>query len=443
MSLRGHDRLVAVIPDAEVVIALAEVQRHVLVADDRLPRPGVAVHAGELGDRIGPHELMLHRHERDRHPGERAHRRPQMPAHSSTRSHSTSPRSVRTPLPDPVHVELGDGDPALEPDAGDLCLPRERLDDLHAFAQRRRSAPSTRRRIDRRVEERRTLGGFAARAARSLRDRRNARTPDDASAPACARRSSRPRGPPRRTRRVGRRGRGSRRRDRVPRDPAHRARGFVWKMMPGAWLVDPPVSNKRSLLEHEHVGDTEFGQVIGGGDADDAGADDDGLRAIPHASQLPLGRPRHGPTAECRATPGSRDAQPPRREFNPRRDPSRWSGVWCTAGPIRAGRPGSPRTLGGVRHGCSSRRGRTMATGSGSTDRRARAPRAWRSRSLPRRGCDARPSPGAEHRELPHLDRPRLGTDRARPRQHVGERCTTDPTADRASRPARASRAAT
>ena len=53
---------------------------------------------------------------------------PQMPAHSSTRSHSTPPRSVSTPCTRPcADIEPGDGDAALEPDAGGLGLPRERL----------------------------------------------------------------------------------------------------------------------------------------------------------------------------------------------------------------------------------------------------------------------------------------------------------------------------
>ena len=118
-------------------------------------------------------------------------------------------------------------------------------------------------------------------------------------------------------------------------------------MMPAAWLVDPPVSNG-SLLEHEHVGDTEFGQVIGGGDADDAGADDDGLRAIPHASQLPL-----------RATaPWSHGRVRGQHQGRAMRNRPDLAGCTARGGrgfldvimcvvhgrPIRAGPPGSPRT---------------------------------------------------------------------------------------------------
>ena len=216
--LRRHDRLVAVVPDAVVIVALTEVQRHVLMANHRLPRPrcrrsarrarapGRSTPAGAGRRRAGSAP-----------PPSRRRVGPQMPAHSSTRSHSMRPWSVSTPCTRPVaDVEAGDGDAALERDARGLGLPRERRRRSARPCRPRRSAPSRRPgswRGPAAVSARRLP---SARAAPCPRCRRTARTPGAASAPPCARAWWPPRCRRRRTSTVRRRPRGCRRGRRNP-----------------------------------------------------------------------------------------------------------------------------------------------------------------------------------------------------------------------------------
>ena len=56
---------------------------------------------------------------------------------------------------------------------------------------------------------------------------------------------------------------------------------FVWKTKPGACEVEPPVSEQRALIDHEHVGHAELREVIRRARADDARADDHRLRPVP------------------------------------------------------------------------------------------------------------------------------------------------------------------
>ncbi len=70
LRLRRRDRLVVIAADPVVVAAVPRVHRHVLVAQDRMR--DLARVAGELRDRLGPHQLVLHGDERDRHAGQRA-----------------------------------------------------------------------------------------------------------------------------------------------------------------------------------------------------------------------------------------------------------------------------------------------------------------------------------------------------------------------------------
>ena len=210
--LRRHDRLVAVVADAEVVLALSEVQRHVLVPHDRLLEPSRS--PLQLRDRVGPYQLVLHGDQRDRHAGHRADRRaPDAGAQQHALALDTALRPSRTACTRPPRdVEPGDGDAALERDAGRLgARARAPSTICTALARRRRSAPSSRRGPSRgraAASARRTR---RARAARCPRSRRTARTPGGVSAPPCARRWSRPRGRRPRTRPARRRPRARRR----------------------------------------------------------------------------------------------------------------------------------------------------------------------------------------------------------------------------------------
>src|SRR4029450_11238921 len=73
VTRRRDDRLVVVVADGVVVLAMAEVHRQVLVPQDRVRHlAGLTL---ELGDRIGPDQLVLDRDQRDRDAGECADRR--------------------------------------------------------------------------------------------------------------------------------------------------------------------------------------------------------------------------------------------------------------------------------------------------------------------------------------------------------------------------------
>ena len=61
---------------------------------------------------------------------------------------------------------------------------------------------------------------------------------------------------------------------------------FVWKMMPGRVRGGAAGLEQRALVEHQDVGHAQLGEVIRGGRADDAGADDHGLGAITHGVTL-------------------------------------------------------------------------------------------------------------------------------------------------------------
>ena len=84
-------------------------------------------------ERLGPDQLVLDDGERIGTPAIRPIVGPQIPAHTSTCSHSTSPWSVRTPDPALADVESGDPHATLEGDAVRLGLRGERRRHAHAF----------------------------------------------------------------------------------------------------------------------------------------------------------------------------------------------------------------------------------------------------------------------------------------------------------------------
>ena len=128
--LGRDDRFVPVAPDGVVVLPVAEVHRHVLVPQDRVgDLSGLAL---EPGDRIGPHELVLHRDERDRHTRHRADgRAPDAGAQQHAFAldvPSVGPNAVHAPVAD---VEPGHGHAAFERHAVRLGASRERRGDRH------------------------------------------------------------------------------------------------------------------------------------------------------------------------------------------------------------------------------------------------------------------------------------------------------------------------
>ena len=133
LRLRRHDRLVPVVADAEMVLALTEVQRHVLMTHDRLLEP---VEALQPRDRVGPDQLVLDGDERDRHPGHRADRRtPDAGAQEHALALDTPLRGLDRVDPATGRIEPRDGHAPGEGNARASARARERLDDLHALAR--------------------------------------------------------------------------------------------------------------------------------------------------------------------------------------------------------------------------------------------------------------------------------------------------------------------
>ena len=106
-----------VAPDAVVVLALPEVHREVLMPQDRMD--DLARLAAELLERVGPHELVLDREQRDRDAGHRSDRRPPDPGADQ---HALA-------LDPPVVGEHGLDAPAgnVEPGHRDLAFERHTL----------------------------------------------------------------------------------------------------------------------------------------------------------------------------------------------------------------------------------------------------------------------------------------------------------------------------
>ena len=76
-------------------------------------------------------------------------------------------------------------------------------------------------------------------------------------------------------------------RDRLLRDPAHHARAVRLEGEPGRVRGRAAGLEQRTLVEHEHVGLAELGQVVRGARADDPGADDHRLGTIAHPAPSP------------------------------------------------------------------------------------------------------------------------------------------------------------
>ena len=157
VALRRDDRLVAVVADAVVVLAVPEVHRVVLVAQDRMD--DLARLARQLGDRVGPHQLVLDGDERDRHAGQGAHGRAPDPRTDQDALALDAPpiglHAVHTSVAD---VEPGDRHAALERHAASRRLPRERRDDPHRLRDavaRDEVRPEDRARVEQRDPSRR------------------------------------------------------------------------------------------------------------------------------------------------------------------------------------------------------------------------------------------------------------------------------------------------
>ena len=281
VRLRGRDRLVVVVADRVVIPAVTEVHRHVLVPEDRVR--DLTRLAFELRDRVGPHQLVLHREERDRHAGHRGDgRTPDPRAHQHALALHIAPvglHSVHATVPD---IETRDGHAAFERDALGLRVPRQRRrqsDAVRDPVARHVVRPQDRRGVKERdllhrLGRREELGAVEPVRARealpalelvhALGSRRHLDAADAV--------------PPRLAALLEPRVE----RDRVLRDPAHRSRAVRLEHEARGVRGGPAGLEQRSLVDHQDVGDPELGEVIRRARSDDPGADDDGLGPVPH-----------------------------------------------------------------------------------------------------------------------------------------------------------------
>ena len=218
---------------------------------------------------------------------------PQIPAHSRTRSHSTSPRSVRTPCTRPSRTSnpvtatppsnatpfasarrpsaVAMGTALAMPSDGTWYAPRivegSRSGIFSAVsAGVSSSAPSSPN--ERANPSRR----FSSRIRASVVATSIPPTPYQAGSPSMSKRRVQ--------------------RDRLLGDPAHHPGAVGLEREPGRVRARAPGLEQRTLVEHEHVALAELGQVVGGARADDPGADDDGSSPLPHqASDVPSRAP--------------------------------------------------------------------------------------------------------------------------------------------------------
>jgi hypothetical protein len=222
LGLQRRDRLVVVAPYAVVILALAEVHREVLVAQDRVD--DLARLARELLERVGPHELVLDREQRDRDPGHRPDRRPP-DACADQHALALDPPLVGEHGADATagDVEPRDRDFALERDAAGRSASGERGRDPHALRDPV-GADEVRAEDRRGIEQWDPLGGLLRREQLGVLDPVGPRPPAPATQlrhPRLARGDLDPADPvpARLTVHVERRVEP----DRVLRDPAHRA----------------------------------------------------------------------------------------------------------------------------------------------------------------------------------------------------------------------------
>ena len=126
-----RDRRVSVGADAVALAALAEVHGAILMAQD-----GVidAARAGQLGQRIGPREEVLHRLHRDQRQAERAHelRRPEAEAHEGRRRADRALVGLDRPHLAAGHVDAGRARAPDEGGAARLGGLLQRLTDVDA-----------------------------------------------------------------------------------------------------------------------------------------------------------------------------------------------------------------------------------------------------------------------------------------------------------------------
>jgi hypothetical protein len=295
LVLGGGDRLVPVVADRVVVGAVAEVHRHVLVAQDRVD--DLARLAGELGQRVGPDELVLHGQQGDGHARHRGHRRPPDPG-----AHQHPLALDRAAVgDDPAHaavadVEAGDGDAALErhPPFGGAA--REHRHDVdrpgdavagHVIGAEDRAGVQQRHQLGR-------LGGRRQVAAVDPVGARPAEPPPQLAQPLGRGRDlQRPDAEPARLAVEQQR---LVQRDGVLRDPAGGARAVGLEHQAGRVGGGAAGLEQRPLVQDEHVRLAELGQVPGGAAADDAGADDHRVGPVAH---LPPSRPRHPARPGC------------------------------------------------------------------------------------------------------------------------------------------------
>jgi hypothetical protein len=277
-----QDRLVPVVPHRVPVALLPEVEGDVLVAEDRMDHLLAGV-GGELRQRLGPHELVLHDREWDRHAGHTADRGPpDAGAHEHLLTLDVTPIG-----PDAVHaalpeVEPGDTNPALERDALRLGLrpqggrhPDPLRDPVRGDEVRAQDVAG--------IEDRDPLGRLLGREElgpldaicegvpaaplqlpHPLRRRRDLDAAD--AVPGGQALGLEPRVQV----------------DRILRELAHRPRAVRLEHEARRVRGRPTRLEQRPLIEHEHVRDAEFGQVVRGARAHDPGADHDELRAILH-----------------------------------------------------------------------------------------------------------------------------------------------------------------
>ena len=251
---------------------------------------------------------------------------PQMPAHNSTRSHSTFPRSVRTPCTRPSRTS---NPVTVTPPSNAAPFASAARASAVAIVTAL-AIPSVGTwyapRIVDGIEQRYLLRGLGGGEQFGPFEPVRAREPEPALQlphPSLGRGDLDPAHPvPARfavdvQRRVER--------HRLLGDPTHHPGAVGLEREPRRVRARTPGLEQRSLVEHQHVGLVELGEVIRGRGADDARADDHGPRPIPHpryptwTTIVFSSLSRHPPSTHIRTC--SLKLSPPNARGGPRRPP--------------------------------------------------------------------------------------------------------------------------
>jgi hypothetical protein len=264
-----------------VILAVPEVHREVLVAQDRMAH--LCRDPGQLLDRVGPDQLVLDRDERDRDAGHRADGRAPDPG-ADQDAIALDPAVVGL---DRAHaaarrVEARDGDATFERDPLRLRTARQRGHDPHGLRDtvgRHQVGAEDRRGIQERDpprgllrgEELGVLDAVGARPAAAamqlghpLSGGGDLDPPDPVPGGLAVHLEVRVEP------------------DRVLRDPAHRPRAVRLEHQARRVRRGTARLEQRTLIDHEDVARAELCQVVGSGGADDPGAHDHGFRTVSH-----------------------------------------------------------------------------------------------------------------------------------------------------------------